>query len=793
MIENRTAIKYLSGAAQKFASDLAKKKKKQIENGTYAISVFFETLQGQDDSDGSMFDFTEAVIRGMAKQRSGWVVKNVKRFDYEGKEFKDKDHVVLFGKNVKAETKKGWTDPKLISEGSNMDIKSIIKSIVEKKLEKDSDDPCWDGYVQLGMKKKDGKEVPNCVPKESVELDESKNELLARYMNKDGNNVLYFEIWEKPNGNLYSKISNQRGLNIAASAIDLRSSHADAKRNVERAVMFYDQDGDSGALRHLNHLLPGWKKVPIQESVELDETKTGAYFAGKVGRITWGVGRTEKKAKSNALYMINQVYKAKGTPEKIKEATSILRIKPISKIEFNSFKMNESVELDESQNVLIAKYVNKFGGNTYYFEIWKKLPSGDLYHTLSNQHGINISASNIALKGSHDDARKEVQKVVRHYDQSGDKGAIKQLNSLLPGWKKAPLRESEELFEKVEVGHDRYLRSHGKKARGSGEWMFTSKDMGDPKEDEVVSVQGKLRDAAKEAAKKLGVKRVYVMEEVQLDEGIVKSHSPKARQPWSKTVKDSANTAGEYKQIAKGKDFTVWYNYGGSLKRLAHYVVRDDKLIGSGWTMNSALKDAGLKDTDLTHRSKFSAGSILNKGMKESVELSETKTDVYHKHMLKALGKTRLPKNHSYTSMIADNGDFIVRDGAGRVAGRIPKAEHDLKESLPPHLQKHFDGKGKKIDGKWVTKNGKKTWVADKKKGNFTITDVTPKGYGPNESTELTEDVHNNLNDAIIEFQKKLMRMTRQLDPTIAKEIKKIDKDLDALRTGPLFKIRPGR
>ena len=26
------------------------------------------------------------------------------------------------------------------------------------------EDPCWDNYKQIGMKKKDGKEVPNCVP-----------------------------------------------------------------------------------------------------------------------------------------------------------------------------------------------------------------------------------------------------------------------------------------------------------------------------------------------------------------------------------------------------------------------------------------------------------------------------------------------------------------------------------------------------------------------------------------------------------------------------------------------------
>ena len=40
---------------------------------------------------------------------------------------------------------------------------------LSEKLKKDKDDPCWKGYVQVGMKKKDGKEVPNCVPKEGVE------------------------------------------------------------------------------------------------------------------------------------------------------------------------------------------------------------------------------------------------------------------------------------------------------------------------------------------------------------------------------------------------------------------------------------------------------------------------------------------------------------------------------------------------------------------------------------------------------------------------------------------------
>jgi len=30
-------------------------------------------------------------------------------------------------------------------------------------------DPCWKGYRQLGMKDKNGKQVPNCVPLKEVE------------------------------------------------------------------------------------------------------------------------------------------------------------------------------------------------------------------------------------------------------------------------------------------------------------------------------------------------------------------------------------------------------------------------------------------------------------------------------------------------------------------------------------------------------------------------------------------------------------------------------------------------
>lgn len=50
------------------------------------------------------------------------------------------------------------------------DIYKNSKNIKERK--NDDDDPCWDDYEQVGMKTKNGKKVPNCVPKKSSVTEE---------------------------------------------------------------------------------------------------------------------------------------------------------------------------------------------------------------------------------------------------------------------------------------------------------------------------------------------------------------------------------------------------------------------------------------------------------------------------------------------------------------------------------------------------------------------------------------------------------------------------------------------
>lgn len=39
------------------------------------------------------------------------------------------------------------------------------KKPVIKPVDTSTRDPCWKGYEQIGMKEKNGKQVPNCVPK----------------------------------------------------------------------------------------------------------------------------------------------------------------------------------------------------------------------------------------------------------------------------------------------------------------------------------------------------------------------------------------------------------------------------------------------------------------------------------------------------------------------------------------------------------------------------------------------------------------------------------------------------
>ena len=51
-----------------------------------------------------------------------------------------------------------------------LEVMGHIDKSFKPKLNEMSDDPCWDNHEMIGMKKKDGREVPNCVPKNESEI-----------------------------------------------------------------------------------------------------------------------------------------------------------------------------------------------------------------------------------------------------------------------------------------------------------------------------------------------------------------------------------------------------------------------------------------------------------------------------------------------------------------------------------------------------------------------------------------------------------------------------------------------
>ena len=74
----------------------------------------------------------------------------------------------VLDKNMKGEGNvEAWVQSKITKAADYIDTAADYISSGEHDIEEAKNDPCWKGYKQVGMKKKGGKEVPNCVP-ESV-------------------------------------------------------------------------------------------------------------------------------------------------------------------------------------------------------------------------------------------------------------------------------------------------------------------------------------------------------------------------------------------------------------------------------------------------------------------------------------------------------------------------------------------------------------------------------------------------------------------------------------------------
>ena len=237
---------------------------------------------------------------------------------------------------------------------------------ISEKLKKDKDDPCWKGYVQLGTKKKNGKEVPNCVPKESNEVQEK---AVSKAQQKFMGMVRAKQKGEMPNaspevskaaasmskkdvkdfaktkhkGLPAKKESVQEAKVSVGDRVTLQPNKSVLDRNLigKAGVVTNMLDGDA-MVKFANGrtIAVSPRHLKINESVELDEADTYAiYKKGKVFDTFKSKEDAQSSLDSMSLSPISKKdYRVRKLPANYK----------------NDWSMKEEIELEEASGKDIA-------------------------------------------------------------------------------------------------------------------------------------------------------------------------------------------------------------------------------------------------------------------------------------------------------------------------------------------------------------------------------------------------------------------------------------------------------
>lgn len=287
-------------------------------------------------------------------------------------------------------------------------------------------------------------------------------------------------------------------------------------------------------------------------------------------------------------------------------------------------------------------------------------------------------------KGEQDFVDKHV--VIKHKDRNGNgddlfKGKTKVVDRKKErhgydvGEDEKVYEEAEELDEAVSVSHDRYLRSHGKKASGSGAWIFTHKkygniDLNDDKSSHIG--KGKFSDAAKSAkawAKKHGHTTIYVAEE-HADEMLRNAILEMADLEGEDLTEENLDTLVETLLDELSKDTLKSY-----MKKSIHSSAaawRD----ADGNVLNFLPKDA-KKTISKRYKGQNSAERKL---AKEEVELDEvSKNFLKNKYIAKSRDDLSGAQSHNYRySDITGNPDASDPDQDAKDYRRAEKREKGI-------------------------------------------------------------------------------------------------------------------
>jgi hypothetical protein len=189
------------------------------------------------------------------------------------------DQLKMLGKDVGEKPGDG-SERGLQTKLINQELKRRYGIKPGKDVSED-EDPCWDNYKQVGMKKKGGKKVPNCVPKEEMEIESYFNQLMGEWMDE----VTANEFGDRVEDELEK---TKRKL------ADLKSLKMDAWKDGDKDMLQHIQKKEVQLKQHFDKLTaeaapeePKDQQSPLSEFIlSFYDRATGAFPKGETAVLT---------------------------------------------------------------------------------------------------------------------------------------------------------------------------------------------------------------------------------------------------------------------------------------------------------------------------------------------------------------------------------------------------------------------------------------------------------------------------------------------------------------------------
>lgn len=125
------------------------------------------------------------------------------------------------------------------------DVENLVKKIIKEEKEGDLKKACWKGYEAIGMKTKNGKKVPNCVPIKENEEEQSNNYMF--WQNLETIQQAVQEMMEMDRDEVDELLSDGHGWaldHIATSTDDIEEVYHFLSGNGEEEEEEYEYEGD---------------------------------------------------------------------------------------------------------------------------------------------------------------------------------------------------------------------------------------------------------------------------------------------------------------------------------------------------------------------------------------------------------------------------------------------------------------------------------------------------------------------------------------------------------------------